>query len=128
MTNVHNADDPWDEYELPTISVGTIKAADGVTDLYYRLILPPHFDETKKYPAVVYLYGGPHAHVVDASRNWGARGWDIWMAQKGYVMFSIDNRGSENRGLDFEQATFRHLGTEEMKDQIWSPDIKVFVD
>lgn len=118
MTNVHNADDPWDEYELPTISVGTIKAADGVTDLYYRLILPPHFDETKKYPAVVYLYGGPHAHVVDASRNWGARGWDIWMAQKGYVMFSIDNRGSENRGLDFEQATFRHLGTEEMKDQI----------
>lgn len=119
VANVHEAADPWADYDVPIIKVGTIKAADGVTDLYYRLILPPHFDETKKlYPAVVYLYGGPHAHVVDASRNWGARGWDIWMAQRGYVMFSMDNRGSENRGLAFEQATFRHLGTEEMKDQL----------
>ena len=98
--------------------MGTIKAADGVTDLYYRLILPPGFDETKKYPAVVYVYGGPHAHNIDATRHWGARGWDIWMAQNGYVMFCLDNRGSEHRGLAFEQATFRNLGTEEMKDQL----------
>ncbi|MBQ9664842.1 MAG: DPP IV N-terminal domain-containing protein [Bacteroidaceae bacterium] len=116
--NYFSATDPWAAYQVPTIKVGTLKAADGVTDLYYRLILPTDFDPAKKYPAVVYVYGGPHAHNIDATRNWGARGWDIWMAQQGYVMFCLDNRGSEHRGLDFEQATFRHLGVEEMKDQL----------
>lgn len=117
-TNIFTAEDPWAEYKVPEIKVGTIKAADGVTDLYYRLILPTDFDPTKKYPAVVYVYGGPHAHNIDATAHWGARGWDIWMAQQGYVMFCLDNRGSEHRGLAFEQATFRQLGVEEMKDQI----------
>jgi len=118
VRTLHTADEPWDAYRVPEMKVGTIKAADGVTDLYYRLVLPTDFDPTKKYPAVVYVYGGPHAHNVDASRHWGVRGWDIWMAQKGYVMFCMDNRGSENRGLAFEQATFRQLGVEEMKDQL----------
>ena len=116
--NLLTAAEPWDAYQVPEMKVGTIKAADDVTDLYYRLVLPTNFDPTKKYPAVVYVYGGPHAHNVDASRHWGVRGWDIWMAQKGYVMFSLDNRGSEHRGLAFEQATFRQLGVEEMKDQL----------
>lgn len=116
--NLHSARNPWSGYEVPEIKVGKLKAADGVTDLYYRLILPVGFDPSKKYPAVVYVYGGPHAHNVDASRNYGARGWDIWMAEKGYVMFCLDNRGSERRGLEFEQATFRKLGVEEMKDQL----------
>jgi dipeptidyl-peptidase-4 len=118
IRNLLTAAEPWDAYQVPEMKVGTIKAADGVTDLYYRLVLPINFDPTKKYPAVVYVYGGPHAHNVDASRHWGVRGWDIWMAQKGYVMFSLDNRGSEHRGLAFEQTTFRQLGVEEMKDQI----------
>ena len=116
--NYFTATDPWAERQVPEIKVGSLKAADGVTDLYYRLILPTNFDPNKKYPAVVYVYGGPHAHNIDATRNWGARGWDIWMAQQGYVMFCLDNRGSEHRGLAFEQATFRHLGVEEMKDQL----------
>ena len=116
--NILTAEDPWKDYQVPEIKTGSIKAADGVTDLYYRLILPTNFDPNKKYPAVVYVYGGPHAHNIDASRNWGVRGWDIWMAQQGYVMFCLDNRGSEHRGLAFEQATFRNLGVEEMKDQI----------
>ncbi len=118
IVNILSAPDPWQAFSKPAIKVGTIKAADGVTDLYYRLILPPDFDESKKYPAVVYVYGGPHAHNIDATRAWGARGWDIYMAQKGYVMFCLDNRGSEHRGLEFEQATFRNLGVEEMKDQL----------
>ena len=121
-SNIFSAKNKWAAYNVPQIKTGTIKAADGVTDLYYRLILPPDFDATKKYPAVVYVYGGPHAHVVDATRNYGARGWDIWMAQKGYVMFSLDNRGSEHRGKAFEQATFRNLGVEEMKDQMKGVD------
>ena len=116
--NVLSGADPWNAFQVPEIKTGTLKAADGVTDLYYRLILPTNFNPSKKYPAVVYVYGGPHAHNIDASRNWGARGWDIWMAQQGYVMFCLDNRGSEHRGLAFEQATFRNLGVEEMKDQI----------
>lgn len=116
--NILTAEEPWKDYDVPEMKVGTIKAADGKTDLYYRLVLPTDFDPNKKYPAIVYVYGGPHAHNIDASRNWGVRGWDIWMAQKGYVMFCLDNRGSENRGLAFEQATFRQLGTEEMKDQL----------
>ena len=110
--------EPWNNFLVPEIKVGTIKAADGVTDLYYRLILPTHFDASKSYPVIIYVYGGPHAHNIDASRHWGVRGWDIWMAQNGYIMFCLDNRGSEHRGLDFEQATFRHLGVEEMKDQM----------
>lgn len=112
------APDPWDGYAVPTYKSGSIKAADGVTDLYYRLVLPPDFDETKKYPTVVYVYGGPHAHNVDASWHWASRSWETYMAQKGYVLFILDNRGSENRGRDFEQATFRNLGQEEMKDQM----------
>lgn len=116
------SEDPMADYAMPEIKTGTIKAADGKTDLYYRLTLPVGFDPNKKYPAVVYVYGGPHAHVVDATRYWGARGWDLYMASKGYVMFSLDNRGSENRGLEFENCTFRQLGVEEMKDQLKGVD------
>lgn len=112
------APDPWEGYAVPTYKNGSIKAADGVTDLYYRMVLPPDFDAAKKYPTVVYVYGGPHAHNVDASWHWASRSWETYMAQKGYVLFILDNRGSENRGKEFEQVTFRHLGQEEMKDQM----------
>ena len=116
--NILTAADPWKGYKIPQFLSGTIKAADGVTDLYYRLVRPANFDETKKYPTVVYVYGGPHAHNVDASWHWASRSWETYMAQKGYIVFIVDNRGSENRGKEFEQATFRHLGQEEMKDQM----------
>lgn len=111
-------DEPWDAFHVPEMQVGTLKAADGETDLYYRLVLPTGFDSTATYPAIVYVYGGPHAHNIDASRHWGVRGWDIWMAQQGFVMFCLDNRGSEHRGKAFEQATFRQMGVEEMRDQL----------
>lgn len=117
-TNLLTAEDPWKDYNVPEISSGSIKAADGVTDLYYRLIKPVNFDPSKKYPTVVYVYGGPHAHNVQASRGYYFRGWEIYMAQLGYVIFVLDNRGSQYRGQRFEQATFRHLGDEEMKDQL----------
>ena len=117
-TQYLTAADPWKGYNQPEFSTGTIKAADGVTDLYYRLVKPVNFDPKKKYPTVVYVYGGPHAHNVDARWHWASRSWETYMAQKGYVLFILDNRGSENRGKDFEQVTFRHLGQEEMKDQM----------
>ena len=117
--NLLTADDPMAErYDLPEITVGTVKAADGVTDLYYRLVKPVDFDPNKKYPAIIYVYGGPHAQMIHDTRFYDARGWDLYMAQKGYVMLTIDNRGSDNRGIRFENVTFRHLGVEEMKDQV----------
>ncbi len=117
--NILTATDPWKEqgYAIPTFKSGSIKAADGVTDLYYRMVLPADFDESKKYPVVVYVYGGPHAHLVDASWHWSSRGWETYMAQKGYITFVLDNRGSEWRGQKFEQATFRQLGVAEREDQ-----------
>lgn len=121
-TNLLTAKEPFAKCNMPEITVSTIKAADGVTDLYYRLIKPVDFDPNKKYPAIIYVYGGSHAQMIHNNRNYDTRGWDIYMAQKGYVMLTIDNRGSENRGMEFEQATFRQLGVEEMKDQLKGVD------
>ena len=116
------AGDPWADYAIPSYECGTIKAADGTTDLYYRMVKPADFDSTKKYPTVVYVYGGPHAHNVDARWHYGSRSWETYMAQKGYLLFILDNRGSENRGRDFEQVTFRQLGQVEMEDQMCGVD------
>ena len=119
-TRLLTATDMWDRnnYELPIFECGSIKAADGVTDLYYRMVKPYNFDPNKKYPTVVYVYGGPHAHNVEASWHWASRPWETYMSQKGYIVFILDNRGSEHRGRDFEQATFRQLGQIEMQDQM----------
>lgn len=117
-TNYFTAPDPWADMEVPEYSCGTIKAADGITDLYYRMVKPVGFDPEKKYPTVVYVYGGPGLRNVEASWHYDSRGWETYMAQKGYLLFILDNRGSKDRGRDFEQATFRHLGVEEMKDQM----------
>lgn len=112
------AADPWKGYNVPEYSCGTIKAADGTTDLYYRMVKPVNFDPNKKYPTIIYVYGGPGIRNVEARWHYASRGWETYMAQKGYLLFILDNRGSCDRGRDFEQATFRHLGVEEMKDQI----------
>ena len=112
------SEDPWKDYQQPIYENGSIKAADGTTDLYYRMVKPHDFDATKQYPTVVYVYGGPHAHLVDASWHYASRTWETYMAQKGYIVFILDNRGSEDRGRDFEQTTFHQLGQIEMQDQM----------
>lgn len=113
---------PWKDYNVPEITGGTITAADGKTPLYYRLVKPVDFDPAKKYPTVVYVYGGPHAHNVQESFNYGYRPWEIYMAQKGYVVFIVDNRGSQYRGFEFESVTHRRLGEIEMQDQMKGVD------
>ena len=118
VTELLDAQDPWKDYQQPIFSYGSIKAVDGKTDLYYRMVKPHDFDPNKKYPTVVYVYGGPHAHNVDASWHYASRSWETYMAQKGYIVFILDNRGSENRGRDFEQATWHQLGQVEMQDQM----------
>ncbi len=118
VKNLLAAPDPFSNYTLPTIETGQIKAADGRTDLNYRIIKPAGLDETKKYPVIVYVYGGPHVQLINGGWQYATRGWDIYMAQKGYIVFTVDSRGSANRGLDFENVIHRQLGICEMDDQM----------
>lgn len=120
--NIFSAKDPYKGITLPEISLGELKANDGKTSLYYRLIKPLNFDPDKKYPTIIYVYGGPHSQLVDNSWMAQARGWDIYMAEKGYVVFTLDNRGTSNRGIDFENITHRHLGVVETEDQMTGVD------
>ena len=110
-----------DQIELGKTEPWNFTASDG-TVITGKMCLPPNFDPNKKYPAIVYVYGGPHAQMITNSWMNDARGWDIYMANKGYIMFTLDNRGSSNRGLEFENVTFRHLGIEEGKDQVKGVD------
>ena len=116
------APNPWKGYTIPEFTSGSIKAADNQTDLYYRMVKPTNFDPNKKYPTIIYVYGGPGVRNVEARWNYSSRGWETYMAQKGYLLFILDNRGSSDRGLEFEQATFHKLGVEEMKDQMKGVD------
>lgn len=114
----YSAKNPYRNVQLPEITLGKLKANDNVTDLYYRLVKPLNFDPNKKYPVIVYVYGGPHSQMVDNSWMGQVRGWDIYMAEKGYVVFTMDNRGTSNRGIDFENITHRRLGVVETDDQM----------
>lgn len=105
------------DFDRPEIRDITLKADDG-TLLYGKLMLPTHFDSTKKYPVIVYLYNGPNVQIVRNSFPESGNLWYEYMAQKGYVVFSMDGRGTSNRGMAFEQATFRKLGTVELSDQL----------
>ncbi|MGL2967157.1 DPP IV N-terminal domain-containing protein [Flavobacterium sp. XGLA_31] len=108
----------YDGYVMGTAEIKTIKAADGTTDLYTRLIKPSNFDATKKYPVLVYVYGGPHAQMITNSYLDGANLWMYWMAEQGYLVFTVDNRGSDNRGFAFESVIHGRLGVNEMEDQM----------
>jgi dipeptidyl-peptidase 4 len=111
------AENPLSGYSVGTTEFIDLKAEDG-TKLHARLIKPSHFDSSKKYPVLVYVYGGPHAQMV--TNNWlgGARLWMHYLAEQGYLVFSLDNRGSSNRGYNFEKIIHRNLGSNEMKDQL----------
>ncbi|MNU79545.1 Prolyl tripeptidyl peptidase precursor [compost metagenome] len=105
------------EVTLGTADIGQIKADDGSV-LFTRLIKPSNFDPNKKYPVMVYVYGGPHAQMITNSWLDGANLWMYWMAEQGYLVFTLDNRGSGERGFAFESQIHRQLGTVEIKDQM----------
>jgi dipeptidyl-peptidase-4 len=109
--------DPLANYDRPQIQDVKLKADDG-TRLYGKLILPTGFDSTKKYPVIVYLYNGPHVQLVKNGFPESGNLWYEYLAQHGYIVWTMDGRGSSNRGLAFEQATFRKLGTVEMDDHM----------
>ena len=112
------AEDPLKVFKTGDIMLGTVKSADGKFDNWYRLYLPADFDPSKKYPVVLYVYGGPHSQMVNDSWLGGVRMWETLMAQKGYVVYVQDNRGTSNRGAEFEKAIHRHCGQNEMADQM----------
>lgn len=112
------AKNPYNDYKMGSMEMVSLTANDGKTSLYGRVIKPIEFDSTKKYPVIVYVYGGPHTQLVTNSWLGGARLWEYYMAQKGYVMFTIDNRGSSNRSLEFENAIHRNIGVNELADQL----------
>ncbi len=122
-TNLLTAKNPYQgTIDLPKMELLEITAADNKTVLNGRIIYPKNFDPNKKYPALVYVYGGPHAQLVSNSWLGGASLFDYYMAQQGFVVFTLDNRGSAYRGRDFEQVIHRQLGQNEMADQMKGVD------
>ena len=115
---LHEAPDPLASLNTGEIEMGTVPSADGRFENYYRLYKPVGFDPARKYPVVVYVYGGPHSQMVQNRWLGGVRLWELLMAQKGYVVYVQDNRGTSNRGSAFEKAINRQCGQAEMADQM----------
>lgn len=116
------AANPLAAYATENASIFTIKSKSG-DDLYMNLYKPVNYDATKKYPVVVYWYGGPHAQLITNGWNGGAGDyWSRYMAQNGYVVLTVDVRGSDNRGKAFEQSMFRHAGDVQMEDMMNAVD------
>lgn len=112
------AEDPLKDYATGEMTLGTVKSADGKYDNWFRLYLPVDFDPAKKYPVILYVYGGPHSQMVTDSWLGQIRLWEMYMAQRGYIVYVQDNRGTENRGAEYEKAIHDYCGQAEMADQI----------
>ena len=115
---LYEGTDPLEGYASCKVEVGTVPSADGKFDNYYRLIYPKDFDPARKYPVILYVYGGPHSQMVQDTWLGQIRMWEMLMAQKGYLVYIQDNRGTENRGAAFEKAINRRCGQAEMADQM----------
>lgn len=118
IRNLSTAGDPLKDYKTGEVLFGTVKSADGQYDNWYRLFLPTDFDPAKKYPVVLYVYGGPHSQMVQNTWLGQVRMWEMLMARKGYIVYVQDNRGTQNRGAEYEKAIHRHCGRNEMADQM----------
>ena len=115
---LYEGPDPLEGYASCKVEVGTVPSADGQFENYYRLVYPKDFNPSKKYPVILYVYGGPHSQLVQDTWLGQIRMWEMLMAQKGYLVYVQDNRGTSNRGAAFEKAINRRCGQEEMKDQM----------
>jgi len=130
ISTLYTIPEPLDQYNLGRVDLDTLYASDG-TKLFTRSIFPFDFDPSKKYPVVIYVYGGPHAQMIRNSRNAQAPLWMYTMANEGFIIFTLDNRGSSNRGMDFEKVIHRNLGETEIKDQMVGYDFiksRAYVD
>jgi len=112
------AKDPFEEYATGEVEFGTTPSADGKFTNFYRLFKPVGFDPSKKYPIILYVYGGPHSQMVKNSWLGGIRNWEMYMAERGYLVYVQDNRGTANQGAGYEKAIWRRCGVKEMEDQV----------
>ena len=112
------AEDPTEGFAYCEIDLGTVKSADGKYDNWYRLIKPKDFDPSKKYPVILYVYGGPHSQLVRDTWLAELRPWEMYMAQRGYLVYVQDNRGTLNQGAEYEKAIHGQCGQAEMADQM----------
>jgi dipeptidyl-peptidase 4 len=116
--SVHfNAKNPLEGITMGQTRIEKIQSAGGF-DLNVRAIMPPNMEAGRRYPVILYVYNGPHVQMV--TNSWLNNG-DIWMhrlANQGYVVLSVDGRGSAYRGHAFESALHRRLGDVEMQDQL----------
>ena len=116
MKELKNCKNPYADCALGTTKIFPILNKEG-DSLWCRLITPPNMDPTKKYPCLIYVYGGPHSQLVTNSFMSGGVFLE-YMAEQGYVVFTLDNRGTQNRGADFEKCIHRNLGVKEVEDQM----------
>ncbi len=105
------------DYNLGEMEILTLKNEND-QDLYCRIIKPVDFNPAIKYPVINYVYGGPHSQLVSDSWLGGGQLFLYYLAQEGYLVMTLDNRGTANRGFEFENAIFRNLGKAEMEDQM----------
>ncbi len=118
LREIGRAQDPLTSFKTGKVMLGTVKSADGKYDNWYRLLLPPDFDSSKKYPVILYVYGGPHSQLVKDSWLGSISMWELLMAQRGHIVYIQDNRGTSNRGAEFEKAIHKRCGQNEMADQM----------
>ena len=111
------SDNQLKDYKIGNVELHQLKSDNGTT-LHARLIKPSNFDSIKKYPVLIYVYGGPHAQMITNSWLAASQLWMQYQAEKGYLVFTLDNRGSKSRGFEFENVIHRQLGTVEMQDQL----------
>lgn len=104
----------YDEFDVRPTELLSFKGADGAL-FHARLIKPVNFDPAKKYPAVVMIYGGPHAQTV--RDVWAGMSWEQVLAHRGFVIWQMDNRGSAGRGHLWEAKLHRRMGKQELEDQ-----------
>ena len=114
---LYMAENPIKDYNIGVTELDTIKSEDG-QDLYTRIIKPYNFNPNTKYPVIVYVYGGPHAQLITDTWLAGAGIYLNYLAQEGFIVFTVDNRGSADRGEAFEQVIHRQCGQMEMHDQM----------
>ena len=137
-TNVHNLKgkkvmsfienkNPYEDYNVRLPELGTIKTTEG-TILNTRMFKPIDFDPSKKYKALLYVYNGPGVQLITNSWLAGGSPWMAYQANKGYIVYTVDGRGSENRGRDFEQKIFRNLGEFEVVDQLSASEYLINLD
>ncbi len=106
---------PVDEYDLRPGEIVEVRASGGYL-LYARLIRPAGFDPSRKYPAIVFVYGGPHSQ--DVTNSWEGLTLEQALAHRGYVVWQLDNRGTAGRGHAWEAALYRNFGEKELQDQV----------